>query len=317
MRKMIILAYLNDSHWQSLHQAAPGWAIIDGRSGRPDPQDLAEAEILLGWNQDVAPTCLAAGAHLRWIQTFGAGVDGMPLVELKSRNVFVTNASGVHPLPISETIFGLMLAFARKIGAFVRNQSEHLWRHDPHLSEIHGKTIGILGVGTIGEETARLAQAFQMRVLGLRRSGQASPYVDVMYGADGLDQVLSQSDYVINILPFTAETHHAIGSAAFACMKPNAIYINVGRGETTDTDALIQALRENRIAGAGLDVVAPEPLPPESPLWAMPNVLITPHSAGGTEHYTDRVMAIFLANLQAYLDQGSPAHNVVDLGLGY
>jgi phosphoglycerate dehydrogenase-like enzyme len=317
MQKMVFLSGLEDKYRDRLQLEAPGWVIADGRLSASPAEDCADAEIIVGWNRQAEQIGLAPGTSLRWIQSFGAGVDGMPLAILKARGIYLTNASGVHPFPISETIFGLMLAFARQIGHYVRNQAGRVWQHDLRLSEIHGKTIAILGVGAIGEETARLARAFGMRVLGVRRSGQPSPFVDTMYDTGRLAEPLAQADFVVNILPLTQETRQLIGSAELALMKADAIYINVGRGETTDTAALIQALRENRIAGAGLDVVAPEPLPAESPLWAMPNVIITPHSAGATEFYNDRVMEIFLENLAAYLASGAPIRNIVDLSLGY
>ncbi len=317
MRKIVFLAGTADPYRDTLKQAAPGWQVVDGRQASDLAAELREAEIVIGWNPLAEQECLRPDSRLRWVQSLGAGVNGMPLKVFQNRRIALTSASGVHPYPISEVILALMLAYVRKLNLNILNQQQHAWKHETGLVEIHGKTIGILGVGAIGEETARLAKAFHMTVIGLRRSGQPAPNVDIMYDAAGLPELLRQSDFVVNILPLTAETRHLMGQEQFRQMKANAFYINVGRGETTNTEALIQALQEKRIAGAGLDVTAPEPLPADSPLWDMPNVIITPHSAGLNEHYFERVMAIFLANLPVYLKDGEPTVSRVDLDLGY
>jgi len=178
---------------------------------------------------------------------------------------------------------------------------------------MHGETIGIIGVGDIGQETARLAKAFGMRVLGVRRSGEPTEHVDQMYSLEGLPQLLNESDYVVNALPLTEETYHYIGAKQFAQMKCNAFYINIGRGPTTDTEALLQALLSKQIAGAGLDVFEQEPLPADHPLWQMDNVILTPHSSGHTQYYGQRTLDIFLGNLHDYITKGKPTHNLVDL----
>jgi phosphoglycerate dehydrogenase-like enzyme len=317
MRKLLFLDGSAESYRDALNKVAPGWLVVDGAQAADLSAELREAEILIGWNHQAELESLRPDSCLRWVQSLGAGVNGMPLNDFQERGIALTCASGVHPYPISEVILAMMLAYVRKINLNIQNQQNHIWQHQSGLSEIHGKTIGIVGVGAIGEETARLAKAFKMTVIGLRRSGQPAPHVDVMYDTAGLPDLLRQSDFVVNILPLTAETRRLMGQEQFHQMKANAFYINVGRGETTDTEALIRALQDKRLAGAGLDVTAPEPLPADSPLWDMPNVIITPHSAGANEHYFDRVMDIFLANLPAYLQDGEPNISRVDLSLGY
>jgi len=316
-KTMIIMTPLNENQLRRVQSAAPGWRILNGKDRSVWLGHLPEAEIVGGWNKEAATACLAGHSSLRWVHNWGAGVDSLPLEAFRSRGILVTNSSGVHPYPISETIFALMLAFTRKIQVYVRNQAERKWHHANLGQELHGRTLGILGVGAIGRETARVAKAFGMKVLGLRRSGEPMPEVDRMYDYRGLNEVLRESDYVVNILPLTPETRHWIGEEQFRAMKPSAFYVNVGRGQTTDTDALMRALTEGRIAGAGLDVFEQEPLPPEHPLWGLDNVIITPHTAGSTIHYNDRVLDIFLPNLEAYLAGKPLVSNVVDLELGY
>lgn len=241
----------------------------------------------------------------------------MPLQQLKNHNILLTNTSGVHAFPISETVFAMMLAFTRKIHINIRNQAAHEWCSEGSLSEVHGKTIGIIGVGSIGEEISRLAKAFGMRVLGCRRSGKSSTIVDTMFDMHGLKEMISECDYIVNALPSTKETYRLIGTEEFKSMKPNAFYINIGRGETTDTDALVQALKEKQIAGAGLDVFEQEPLPKEHPLWNFENVIITPHNSGATDFYESRAMDIFIENFKQYLKGKEPSINIVNLDLEY
>ncbi|NLW12519.1 MAG: D-2-hydroxyacid dehydrogenase, partial [Clostridiaceae bacterium] len=182
---------------------------------------------------------------------------------------------------------------------------------------LFGKTIGILGIGAIGSQTAAVAHAYGMKVLGLNRSGAVSSNVDKMYRTDQLHELLPQCDYVVNILPLTTETRHILAKTEFELMKDDAIYVNVGRGGTNDTSALISALENGKLAAAGLDVFEIEPLPSDDPLWQMEQVMITAHNAGMTRDYVNRVMDILTANIADYLQTGIPGHNLVDLDREY
>ena len=177
--------------------------------------------------------------------------------------------------------------------------------------------MGIIGAGEIGSETARIAQAFGMRTVGIRRSGQPAPHFDEIYdGAHALD-VLAMSDVVVNILPGTDETRHWFNRARLAAMKPSALFLNVGRGMTVDTSALVEALREGRLAGAGLDVFEEEPLPDDHPLWKFDNVIVTPHIGGITASFKERIADLLAENLSAYAKTGKPKLNEVDYRLRY
>jgi len=287
-------------------------------------QDRAKIESLL---DDIEisvcsfPTDLLSKApNLRWHQAWGAGVEWvLRYPELAESELIITNASGVHPIPISEHIFGLMLAFARDLPNQIRNQGQNRWQgpRNSALCELAGKTMLLIGVGAIGERTAEIAASFGMKVIGIRRNPEKSaPFIDTMVGPDALHQCLPQADFVVLTIPDTAETRGMLDEAALRSMKPSAYIINIGRGGTIDQDALIQALQEGWIGGAGLDVTDPEPLPEDSPLWGMENVIITAHYSGRTPHYTERALAIFLDNLARYVG-GEPLKNVVDKGLGY
>ncbi|UVI28781.1 D-2-hydroxyacid dehydrogenase [Paenibacillus spongiae] len=317
MSTIAVVHSLEEKLLARIIDAAPGWTVIGGQASMKDMAILSEAEIIFGWNSAVKEAALLPDSKLKWVQNWGAGVERLPLAELDGRGIQVTNATGVHPNPISETIFAMLLAFTRELHLSVRNQQMRQWARHGDMRELHGSTIGILGVGAIGMETAKVAKAFNMTVLGVRRSGRPEANVDRMHEMKELPEVLRQCDYVVNCLPHTAETEHLIGREAFDAMKPSAYYINIGRGMTTDTEALLDALKSGKIAGAGLDVFEQEPLPPEHPLWSMANVIITPHNAGSTPQYMNRLIDIFTANLKQYV-QGQPLPlNIVKPEAGY
>jgi len=317
-RKIVITQNLKQEYIDKIKGIIPEWDVIASKEPEVWKKHAKEAEVVAGWRKELADYCLTSGSKLQWLQTWSAGVDSLPLEKLQSKNINVTSANGVHAYPISETIFALMLGLTRKIHTYVKNQQTKIWDH-AHLSlEIHEKTIGVIGVGEIGRETAKIAKAFGMTVLGVRHSGKPSDFVDEMYTPDQLDQVLPKCDYVVVTLPHTQETHHLFGEQQFNQMKPSAFFINIGRGEIVIEEELISALQEGTIAGAGLDVFETEPLSTESPLWEMENVIITPHTSGATEHYNKRVVEnILIPNLKTYLTGQTPSINLVNFRKGY
>lgn len=317
MPKIVCFHALSEDHLKQIRLLAPGYEVIHGKEKEVWESHLQDAEIIMDWNASAVEACLRPESKLRWVQNWGAGVDRMPMEAFQERGITLTTASGVHAYCISEAIFAMMLAFTRKLHLSIRYQLQHKWEGIPPYSEMHEKTVGIIGVGAIGEETARLAQAFRMRVLGVRKSGEPSPFIDEMYDNSGLDTVLQESDFVIVTLPKTSETTHLFGKRQFSLMKPTAVFINIGRGGTTDTAALIEALHNGEIAGAGLDVFEQEPLPETSPLWDMDNVIMTPHNSGSTDRYEERAMNIFLHNLKEYIGGSKPSLNRVDYGKQY
>lgn len=318
MPTIVFVHDLKPHHVSAIQSIAPDWKLVFGRDKSLWENELVHAEIVGGWNRHVQEAFLESpNWELKWLQNWGAGVDVLPLAKFLERGVLVTNASGVHANPISETVVAFMLGLTRKIDTYVRNQSKHVWHHSGLNMEMHGKTVGILGVGAIGEEVARLCKAFGMNVLGVRKSKSPSPVVDEMYSMGELSDVFSKSDYVVNTLPLTDETRRLMGKPEFQAMKKTAFYINIGRGATTDESAMIEALSTGEIAGAGLDVFEVEPLPEQSPLWDMENVIVTPHTSGSTEFYDDRVIDIFTENLRSYVQGEGLVQNVVDLKLQY
>lgn len=311
MRTIVVMPSLPEIWIERIREATPGFSLVLGDDKEAIETGLKEAEIICGWNAEAEAMCLRFGTPLRWIQAWGAGVDKLPLDRLASLGITLTTASGVHPNPVSETAFAMMLSLSRRLHVSMRNQQSASWQAAGDLIEMHGKTIGIIGVGAIGEEIALLAKAFKMTTLGVRRSGLEAEYIDRMYDINGLNSVLAESDYIVACMPLTAETRHLFSYEQFELMKPSAYFINVSRGATVHTDSMIEALKQGRIAGAGLDVFEQEPLPSNHPLWQLDNVIITPHNGGVTDQYTTRAAEIFLANLKTYVQGQQPTINLV------
>jgi len=281
---------------------------------------LDDIEIIAGW---FPPDLLTRADGLRWFQTWAAGVDWLLMEQpetIATMDFVLTNASGVHPIPVGEHVFALLLAFARDLHRAIRAQEERdwvRWSRQNALFELAGKRMLLVGVGAIGQRVAEIAAALGMEVWGVRRDASlGAPGVERMFGPDRLLALLPQADCVVLAAPLTQETKGLIGERELRAMKPTAHLVNVGRGGTIQERALVRALREGWIAGAGLDVFEEEPLPDDSPLWEMDNVIITAHYAGITPRYHERAWPLFLDNLRRY-QGGQPLRNVVDKRRGY
>ena len=277
---------------------------------------------------------LERAPRLRWLQLHSAGADHILEHPIMTSDVAVTTASGIHATPIAEYVFASILAHRWRVPLWTHCQREARWPSDRWnlyaRPELRDSTLGIVGYGSIGREVGRLGKAFGMQVLALRRStgreerGYAvedtgdpdGTLPERFYPPESLHEMLAKSDYVVIALPLTPDTTHFIGEAELRAMKPNAYLVNIARGAIVDEGALVQALKEGWIAGAGLDVFEEEPLPADSPLWAQENALISPHVAGFTPRYDERAAALFAANLTRYL-AGEPFLNLVDKNRGY
>jgi phosphoglycerate dehydrogenase-like enzyme len=271
-----------------------------------------DVEILVGLP---VTDLLVSAPNLRWYQQWSAGSDWLlHHPETAQRPFLATNASGVHPIQIAEHTFAMMLAYTRKLHEAVRHQVAREWKAPPgeSLGELYDKTLLMIGLGAIGERIAQVGDALGMRVLGVRRTQESiHPGVEAIYPPEQLLEVLPECDFVVLAPPLTKDTLEMIGERELRAMKQAAFLVNMGRGKLIDEAALIRALRDDWIGGAGLDVVETEPLPAESPLWDMPNVIITAHYAGASPRYHERAMPIFLDNLRRYRD-GLELRNLVD-----
>ncbi|PMQ00848.1 MAG: 3-phosphoglycerate dehydrogenase [Dictyoglomus sp. NZ13-RE01] len=293
--------------------------ILNTRKDIEIVNSIEDAEVIVCWHLEREEFLMAK--NLKWIQAGGAGIDNFLYPELVNSDVILTNASGVHPKPIAEHTFALILSFTRNIHKSIKNQMERKWEREnlEDCDELTGKTMGIIGYGKIGQEIGRIAKCFGMRVLGLKRNLEKKNLdviPDKLLTYNELDELLKESDIIVISAPLTEETRELIKERELSLMKNTAIIVNIGRGQIIKESALIKALEENRIKGALLDVTYEEPLPKESPLWNFPSVIITPHIAGVTPFYMDRLLEIFLKNLNAYPDI-SKMVNVVDKRLGY
>jgi phosphoglycerate dehydrogenase-like enzyme len=248
--------------------------------------------------------------NLKWMHTFSAGVDNPFFVQLMERGVRLTNSSGATASPIAQTAVLYMLALSRNVRAWFQHQDNREWtRHG--FTELDGARLAVIGMGPIGIEIARLGVALNMQVEAIRRTPTGSEPC-ATFSFDQLPNVLSRADWVAVALPLTSDTREIFNAEMFAIMKPGAYFINVGRGELVDEDSLIDALTSGHLAGAALDVFATEPLPTDSPLWNMENVIITPHSSAASEQSESRSEAIFVENLALYV-AGKPMRNEVNL----
>jgi phosphoglycerate dehydrogenase-like enzyme len=319
--KTILLAYPPESfppaYLEQVRALFPDREVILTNDTAKMEACLDEIEIAAG---DFPRNLLLRAPNLRWYQQWGAGADWlMKTPEAAERDWTLVNASGVHAVPISEHILALLLAFARGLNGAFKMQQQHQWKKAARfeLFELAEKTLLLIGVGAIGERTASVASALGMRVWGVRRDPSLpAAGVEALFSPEKLPELLPQADFVVLTVPLTHETRGMIGEAELRAMKPSAYLINIGRGATIQTPALVRALQEGWIAGAGLDVVDPEPLPPDSPLWDMDNVILTGHYSGLTPRYFERAFAILLDNLQRYRS-GQPLRNIVDKHLGY
>lgn len=243
---------------------------------------------------------LNAAPLLKWVFSISAGVEKLPLKELKERGILTTNTSGVHAVTIAEYVMGGLLVMSHHYDRYIPLKKEKKWGGLISEEDMEGKTILVIGAGHIGSEIGRKAKAFDMRVLGLKRKVCTLEGFDEVYAMDQLKEVLPLADYVVMAAPLTPETHHLIGAEEFALMKNEAVFVNIARGDTVKEQDLITALTERTIKGALLDVFHEEPLPAESPLWELDNVLITPHSSAISKNVIKKVIKMFEANYEKY-----------------
>jgi phosphoglycerate dehydrogenase-like enzyme len=284
-------------------------------------QVLPEAEALFAWG--LARRHVERAERLRWLHTPLAGVDRVLNPELLQSPVRVTSSRGVNSVAVAEHTLALILSLTRGVADAVRAQAERRWAQEalfgrqPPLAELKGKLLGILGLGDIGRELAVRAAALGMRVWGLTRTPKPAPEgVERVFTAGKEDTILRGADVVVLAVPLTPATQGMIGERRLRHMKRGALLVNIGRGGLIQESALVRALREGWIAGAGLDVTDTEPLPASSPLWSLPQVVLTPHVAGTHPEYMARAADLFLANLKRYL-AGEPLLNEVDKAAGY
>lgn len=312
---VIVLAHDNDPQFAMLKEIPH----IVGSKAAELAEAAQSASVILNWSgsrkllREVFFMC----KHVRWVHSKAAGLDHQLFPELVESSVPLTNGRGVFSASLGEFALAAILFFAKDFPRMLRNQAAEVW--EPFdVEEIAGKTVGIIGYGDIGQAVATRVYAMGMRVLATKRHipEAPDPLIERYYKPDKQREMLALCDYVVITAPLTEETRHMIGEAEFAAMKSSAVVINVGRGAVIDEAAMIRALTEKRIKGAGLDVFEREPLPAGNPLYKLENVLVSPHCADNTADWLDQAMRFFLEQYERF-EKGEPLKNVVNKGLGY
>jgi phosphoglycerate dehydrogenase-like enzyme len=291
----------------------PDYKLVD--------KEIADADVVIAWS--IRPEQIAAAKKLRWIHSPAAAVNQLMFPELVNSEIILTNAREVHGPVVAEHVIALIFALAKKIADSVKLQQKHmwgqqiLWDEQPRIREVAGATLGMIGLGSIGRPVVKSAKALGMRVVAVREHPEkGSEGADVVLSPAQIEEVFRQADYVVLAAPVTNSTMAIANAERLALMKPDACLINVGRGPLVDETAVAIALRHKKLGGAALDVFPKEPLAADSPLWDLPNLLITPHTAALTEKLWERHYELFSENLRRYLN-GEPLLAVVDKGKGY
>jgi phosphoglycerate dehydrogenase-like enzyme len=282
---------------------------------------LPDTDIFVGFT--LTPEQLAAARQLRWMHVTAAGVAHLLRADIRARNLVITNSRGIHAIPMAEHTLGLMIAMAHKFPAALRYQQQRLWaqqrlwEEQPRPSELHGAVLLLVGLGAVGSAVACYAKACGMRVRAVTRTGRGdASLAERIYPAGELRSALPDADYLVLAAPDTPATQQMIGAKQLALMKPTAVLVNVARGSLVDEAALVEALRQRTIAGAALDVTTVEPLRPESPLWSLENVFLTPHTSAASEMLWVRQGELLMDNLERWF-AGRELLNLVDLERGY
>lgn len=300
-----------------LSDLPPGIEVMAAADSAAALQRAGDCRVLACNGHREAPVAyVKEAAALQWVHCLSVGVEGL-IEPVRQRNLLLTNARGAFSETVAEHVLALTLALSRNLHTYMRRQLSRQWQPDFRAAvDLPGRTMGIVGFGSIGRAVARRARSLGMRVIALCRQVQGDEEADAVYPHTNPTPVWQEADVLVLALPLTAATRGLIGRETFRLMKPSAFLINVGRGAVVDEEALVTALKEGWIAGAGLDVFATEPLPPAHPLWDLPGVIITPHVSTASPRGLQDTVQLFADNLRRFV-AGEPLRNVVDPNNGY
>ncbi|OIJ14294.1 D-2-hydroxyacid dehydrogenase [Anaerobacillus arseniciselenatis] len=280
-------------------------------------EDVYDADVLITYGEDVTNEMIIKSKNLKWVMVISAGLDQMPLQAIKEKGILVTNARGIHKIPMAEYTLAMMLQVSRQAKQLMKNEQERIWDRRVPMLELNDKTVGILGTGAIGSEIAKYCRFFNMNTIGFNRSGRRVDEFDQIVTLENINELLHNSDFIVSVLPSTPDTDGMINEKLINEMKEGVVLINIGRGKNIVEADLIAALDGGNLAHAVLDVFTEEPLPEKSPFWGMDNVTVTPHLSGISPHYQPRAFAIFEKNLNTFLKGGKDFINKVDVNRGY
>ncbi len=317
MTKKYVLTTFNwkDEQLKEMQESLPTHEFIMDTT---DTEKLEKVEIVLHWTPEMTKLWKAKQLpNLKWVQVISAGINSAPLDEFETAGIILTNASGIHQHTISEFVIAALLFDMRQFKELQHNQKNNVWGKGINIQELRRKTMMIMGIGNIGQRLATIAKAFGMTVIGVNRSGRKIAEVDQTVTQDNADEFIGNIDVLVSILPETEETKNYFDQKRFEKMKKGVKFINVGRGSSVDTEALIDALDKGIVSFAGLDVFEEEPLQEDSPLWQHEKVFVSPHMSGALEHFRSDLFEVVGPNIKAYATSGTPEINVIDYKKGY
>lgn len=312
-KSILILHELFPEQFDELEDVAADYEVVRSL----DDAEPEAVEIILGWSDQLIPLIKNEKSQVRWIQFPYAGINDLPLKLFEEKGILLTNGSGIHTYAVTESAMGLILGMTRNIIKAAKNQMREEWEDEDNLYELNNKTMMVVGAGQIGEHLGQVAKGFGMKTIGINRSGRDIKNMDEQYIQKELAEVINKAEVVVNILPATKQTEDLFDEALFSKMKDEVIFVNVGRGETVDTEALLNALDSGKVLFAGLDVYEEEPLPAGHPLWSHEKVAMTPHIAGRVESYPKHLYPIFIENLKAFLKDEDLPKNLIEIENGY
>lgn len=314
---ILFSAKISVSHKDELKQQFSGDSYIFCENTDEVEQNISHAEILVTYGDDLTEKWINQANRLKWIMVLSAGMDQMPFSAISKKDILVTNARGIHKVPMAEYAISSLLQVSRQTEQLIENQENQNWDRSVRMQEITGKTILIAGTGAIGQEVARLAKAFRMKTYGVSRSGKDAEFFDENVKTDQMETLLPEADFVVSVLPSTSETKSFFNEEHFKLLSKHAIFLNMGRGDAVASEVLLKAVQTKEITHAILDVFEEEPLPANHPFWHEDNVTVTPHLSGMSPQYQTRALEIFTDNLQTYKQNGTNFINKIDLSRGY
>ncbi|HEX3938017.1 MAG TPA: D-2-hydroxyacid dehydrogenase [Xanthobacteraceae bacterium] len=311
MTKVLIVDVHAEMYRDALQAEFPQLQFALFRNAAEVKGDLADVDVIIMFGIELRDHMLSGAPRLQWIQSLATGVDHFLRSPALKPEVMITSGRGIHGAPMREQVVYMMMAVSRDATRQVEDHQHRIWQRRL-WSTLHGKTAAIVGTGIVGAAIGELLKAFGMRTIGVSRTPRPEQGFGEMMAMASLRDAAAKADYLINVLPATPSNLNLFDATVFAAMKPSAYYISAGRGQTVDEAALIEALRERRIAGAAFDVFQAEPLPPDSPFWSLPNVFITPHVGGYVVEYEEFIMPLLVDNMRAFLaGRRSEMRNIV------
>lgn len=314
---ILFSAKVSKKHQDKLKQQFAGESFVFYDSMDEAETDLAHAEILVTYGDDLTDERIDTAKNLKWIMVLSAGMDRMPFAAIDKKGILVTNARGIHKVPMAEYAISSLLQVSRQAKQLMKSQEARLWDRSVRMQEITGKTMLIAGTGAIGQEVARLAKAFRMTTYGVSRSGRPVEFFDKNVKSGDMGALLPEVDFVVAVLPSTPGTKNFFTEEHFNLLPEHALFLNMGRGDAASDEVLLQAIQTGEIAHAILDVFDEEPLPADHPFWREDNMTVTPHLSGMSPLYQTRALEIFTENLQTYQQKGTDFVNKIDLTRGY